>query len=440
MATKHDQILKYIEGLPIGDRISVRSIAKNLGVSEGTAYRAIKDAENIGLVSTIQRVGTIRIERKLKKHIEKLTFGEVVRIIEGDVLGGSAGLDKVLNKFVIGAMTEKAMTRYITPGSLMIVGNRQGVQKLALENGAAVLITGGFDTESEIADLADELEMPVLRTTYDTFTVATMINRALSDQLIKKDIMLVSDIYTSLEKTNYLYATNTIADYQHLSEKTHHSRFPVVNKSLRLVGIVTAKDVLGKSETLTMDKVMTKDPIVVKKMMSVASVSHQMIWDGLEVMPVVEDDLSLVGFVSRQDVMKAMQLVQRQPQIADTISDQISGEVMPVEETGKNGDIQFKFTVAPQMVNSVGTISFGVLSEIIANVTQRTMITNQRRNVLIEQMSLHYLRLIQLESELDIRPRVLEIGRRSAKLDIEVYLENALVAKAIVVCQVMERT
>ena len=443
MATKHDQIIKYIEELPIGDRISVRSIAKNLGVSEGTAYRAIKDAENIGLVSTIQRVGTIRIERKLKKHIEKLSFGEVVRIIEGDVLGGANGLDKVLNKFVIGAMTENAMTRYITPGSLMIVGNRQGVQKLALENGAAVLITGGFNVEEEIAHLADKLEMPVLRTTYDTFTVATMINRALSDQLIKKDIMLVSDIYTTLEKTNYLFSTDTIESYQQLSEQTHHSRFPVVNKNLRLVGIVTAKDILGKSNLLTMDKVMTRDPIVVKKMMSVASVSHQMIWDGLEVMPVVEDDLSLVGFVSRQDVMKAMQLVQRQPQIADTISDQISGGVMPVEEQNegsKNIEPSFKFSVAPQMVNSVGTISFGVLSEIISNVTQRTMIVHQRRNVLIEQMNLHYLRLIQLESELDIRPRILEIGRRSARLDVEVYLENAIVAKAIVVCQVMERT
>lgn len=91
---------------------------------------------------------------------------------------------------------------------------------------------------------------------------------------------------------------------------------------------------------------MTKDPNVVKKMMSVASVSHQMIWDGLEVMPVVEDDLALVGIVSRQDVMKAMQLVQRQPQIADTISDQISGEVMPVEENGKE-TTRFRFSVAP---------------------------------------------------------------------------------------------
>lgn len=59
--------------------------------------------------------------------------------------------------------------------------------------------------------------------------------------------------------------TQTIADYQALSESTHHSRFPVVNKKLRLVGIVTAKDVIGKSEHLTVDKVMTKDPNVVKK-------------------------------------------------------------------------------------------------------------------------------------------------------------------------------
>lgn len=68
MATKHDLILEYIESLPVGNRISVRSIAKELNVSEGTAYRAIKDAENVGLVSTIQRVGTIRIERKLKTY------------------------------------------------------------------------------------------------------------------------------------------------------------------------------------------------------------------------------------------------------------------------------------------------------------------------------------------------------------------------------------
>ncbi|EHL2592243.1 metal-dependent hydrolase, partial [Listeria monocytogenes] len=33
MATKHEQILKYIENLAVGEKISVRKIAKNLSVS-----------------------------------------------------------------------------------------------------------------------------------------------------------------------------------------------------------------------------------------------------------------------------------------------------------------------------------------------------------------------------------------------------------------------
>lgn len=443
MATKHDLILAHIESLPVGDRISVRGIAKALSVSEGTAYRAIKDAENIGLVSTIQRVGTIRIERKLKKNIEKLTFGEVVQIIEGDVLGGSAGLDKVLNKFVIGAMKEDAMVRYIDPGSLMIVGNREEVHRLALEHGAAVLITGGFGTTEEICQLADKVEMPILRTTYDTFTVATMINRALSDQLIKKDIMLVSDIFMPLEKTIYLELGHTVKDYKRLAEETSHSRFPVVNKNMRLVGIVAPKDILEKTDDQLIERVMTKDPSFVKREMSIASVSHQMIWDGLEVMPVVSDDLSLVGLVSRQDVMKAMQLIQRQTQISDTISDQISGEIQ-VTETDQDGkkleEPFYTFKVTPQMVNEVGTISFGVLNEVVGAAAKRALVQKQRRNTWIEQVNLHYFRLIQLESEVVAKPRILELGRRSAKVEIEIYLENTLAALAIVTCQVLERT
>ena len=442
MATKHDLIIAHIESLPVGERISVRGIAKELDVSEGTAYRAIKDAENSGIVSTIQRVGTIRIERKLKKHIEKLTFAEVSKIVEGEVLGGSAGLEKDLNKFVIGAMEEKAMERYITPGSLMIVGNRTNVQKLALKEGAAVLITGGFETTPEIETIADEQALPIISTTYDTFTVATMINRALSDQLIKKDILLVGDIYMPLDKTQYLETTELVKDYKALSELTTHTRFPVVNKNRRVVGIVTAKDVLEKSDQQVIERIMTKDPRMAKKTMSVASVSHQMIWEGLEVMPVVTDDLSLLGIVTRQDIMKAMQLVQRQPQVSDTISDQIAGQIQMVEydfEGNKLEQPEFRFTVTPQMVNELGTISFGVLSEIIASTTKRSLLINQRRNTWIEQVNLHYFRLIQLESEIVLRPKILEFGRRSAKLDIEIFIENSLVGKAIVVCQVMER-
>ncbi|MDR0922093.1 MAG: CBS domain-containing protein [Lactobacillales bacterium] len=436
MTTKHELILKHIETLPVGDKISVRGIAKSLRVSEGTAYRAIKEAENEGLVSTIERVGTIRIERKRNKMIERLTFGEIVRIIEGEVLGGKRGLDKVLNGFIIGAMRKEAIERYIIPGGLMIVGNRTNIQKYAIEQDLAVLITGGFDVEDEIIALADRSNIPIIRTTYDTFTVATMINRALSDQLIKKDIMLLSDIYTPLERTNYLTAMNTVKDYMKLVKDAGETKIPIVAGNRRLVGIVTGKDVFNRSPETTLDKVMTKDPIVARKSMSVASVSHQMVWDGLEVLPVVNDDYTLTGVVSRYDVMKATQLIQRQQQQVDTLSDQIAGLVVE-QQTSEMP--RYEFEVTPQMVNSMGTISYGVLSEIVADVTERVMTGQHKRNIMIEQMSLYYMRVVQLESKLLLVPKILESSRRAATLDIEIFIDSSMVAKAIVTLQMLER-
>ncbi len=441
MATKHEQIIQYIETMPVGEKLSVRTIAKNLNMSEGTAYRAIKDAENIGLVSTIERVGTIRIERKSKENIETLTFGQISKIIEGDVLGGKKGLDKTLSKFIIGAMQREAMERYISPGSLMIVGNRNDIQEFALEKGAAVLITGGFDTDEAIIRLADEVDMPILRTTYDTFTVATMINRAMTDQLIKKEIMLVEDIYTPIEETKFLSLDDTVYDYRKLNTESTHSRFPIVNHNMRLVGIITAKDILGKADTVSLERVMTREPIVAKTHMSVASVAHRMIWDGLEVLPVVKDNLQLLGIISRQDVMKAMQLAQRQPQVGNTIEDQVVENLELIEEEMDVNQLPaYRFKITPQMTNSIGTVSFGVLSEVLASTTKKILYSLQKRNAVIEQMDIYHLKMIQIDSVIEIRSKILELGRRSSKLDVEVYLENSLVGKAIVTCQLMEKS
>ena len=437
MSTKHQRIIEYIESLPVGEKISVRSIAKNMQLSEGTAYRAIKAAENLGVVSTIERVGTIRIERKSKENFEKLSFGEIVKIIEGEVYGGSEGLDKILNRFVIGAMTEDAMTRYIHPESLVIIGNRKEAQLLALEQGAAVLITGGFTASDELICTSDELAIPVIGTTYDTFTVASLINRAMTDQLIKKKIMIVSDIYTDYSHTHYLMIDDTVEDYRKMNHKTGNSRFPVINHSNRLVGVVTAKDVIGKSDHLVIERVMTKNPSVTKLHASVASVAHSMIWNGLEMLPVVQDNMELLGIISRQDVMKAMQLAQRQPQVGNTFEDDVAESLNVLEMDTQQA--KFQFTVTPQMTNNLGMLSFGVLCEVVSVASKEFISRSQRRNAVIEQLDLHYLKMIPIDSEIILQIQSLDNGRKITKLDISVYLENTIVAKAVMSSQLMER-
>ena len=122
--TKHELIIRYIKALEVGAKISVRQIAKELDVSEGTAYRAIKEAEAQGLVSSIPKVGTIRIESEDEKGIEDLTLREVAKIIEGEVLTSRGNLGLSPANFVIGSYSPEILKKFLVKNSLLFVGNR----------------------------------------------------------------------------------------------------------------------------------------------------------------------------------------------------------------------------------------------------------------------------------------------------------------------------
>lgn len=219
--SKHQEILSYLEELPIGKRVSVRSISNHLGVSDGTAYRAIKEAENRGIVETRPRSGTIRVKSQ-KVAIERLTYAEIAEVTSSEVLAGQEGLEREFSKFSIGAMTEQNILSYLHDGGLLIVGDRTRIQLLALENENAVLVTGGFHVQDDVLTLANKKGIPVLRSKHDTFTVATMINKALSNVQIKTDILTVDFPDTILTKFYNLVFYITVTFCNKLTYIIHH--------------------------------------------------------------------------------------------------------------------------------------------------------------------------------------------------------------------------
>src|SRR5699024_3654136 len=421
--------------LDVGEKISVRQIAKQLEVSDGTAYRAIKEAENRGLVSTIERVGTVRIESKEKENFKKLTFAEVINVVDGQVLGGRGGLHKTLNKLVIGAMQLDAMMRYTEVDSLLIVGNRVKAHELALKAGAAVLITGGFDTKDHIKKLADEKNLPIMSTSYDTYTVAEMINRAIYDQLIKKEIIFVSDIYTPYDEVHHLYKSDHVSDWYKLNELTTHTRFPVIDDERKVCGMVTSKDVVNLDDEVTIEKVMTKNPVVVQAKTSLAYVAHLMVWEGIEVVPVVNHAQQLEGLVSRQDVLKALNEMQRQPQVGETIHDVISRGL----ETVDGKPTVFQTDVTPQMTNQLGTLSNGVLTTLVTESSTRLIQHVKKCNMVVESLNIYFIEPVPIDSQLIIKPELLDAGRLYAKINIEIYSNKRLVCKGMLMAQLMDR-
>lgn len=414
----------------------MRKIAREMEVSEGTAYRAIKEAENQGLVSTRERIGTVRVERKQRMNIHKLTFAEVARIVDGEVLGGERGLELPLNKFVIGAMEHDAMKRYIEPGSLLIVGNRNAAHIAALQAGAGVLITGGFDTSAQVKRMADQTGLPIISSSYDTFTVASMINRAISDSMIKKKIVLVEDLLGGTRKPITLKTTSTVEEWEYLLEETGHTRYPVVDEWNRLVGMVTSKDIIGAERNQTIDRLMTRNPRKVTPSTSVAAAAHMMVWEGIELLPVVDANRKLLGVIGRQDVLKAMQYAQMQPQFGETIEDLIWNGFE--QERDESGDLVFRGVASPQMSSRLGTVSEGVLATLMSQAACSAIQEQRKGDMVLENMSIYYVRPLQIDSEVEIRPKTIEVSRKFGKVEVSVIHQGSVIAKSMLTAQLID--
>ncbi|MGZ9583241.1 DRTGG domain-containing protein [Paenibacillus marinisediminis] len=431
--TKHEQLLHHIEQLKPGTKISVRKLAKQLGVSEGTAYRAVKEAEGSGLVITKERIGTVRVEKKPRNLSDHLTFSEVVDIVEGHVLGGARGLVKTLNKYVIGAMKLDAMVRYIDAGSLLIVGNREDAHRMALQHGAGVLITGGFSTSREVKMLADSLDLPIISSKYDTFTVASMINRALFDRLIKKKIMLVEDIVQPKTQTFVMKANSTVLQFEQLREQTGQDRFPIVDEWNRVMGMITYKDIMGTMPEQTLEKLYTRHPITVSLSTTLASAAHTMVWEGIEVLPVVDRNRKLMGIITRAEVLMAMRDARKEPQLGETFEDLIWNGFQEMRD--EDGKLYFQGVITPQMVNALGAVSDGIITSIMTNAALKSVKDVRVHDHIMENVTTYFVRPIQIEEIVTIHPRFIEMSRKFCKLEMELKRQDQLVAKAMMTAQ-----
>lgn len=423
--SKHQEIISYLEQLPIGKRVSVRSISNRLKVSDGTAYRAIKEAENRGLVETRPRSGTVRVKSR-QTTIEHLTYNEIAEVTSSQILAGQRGLEREFSRFAIGAMTEENVTRYLVDGGMMIVGDRKEIQLLALSHHNAVLVTGGFDVDEEVLLLANRLGIPVLRSKEDTYTVATTITKALSNIQIKTDIVTVEKVYRPSYEYGFLRETDTVKDYLDLVKKNHVSRFPVINQHHMVVGVITMRDASGRSNDTILDKVMTRSVFTTELSVSVANISQRMITEDFEMIPVVKGNRALIGVVTRRDIMDAIN--QHQASSQPTFSDQIIHKL-----SMKDGE--FHLVVEPFMLEKNGVLSQGVITEILTNATKK-LLEEYRKNLIIEHISVYFLQTAQLDDYLTIQSKVVQQTRRSALVDYEIYLDKQMVMKATITAKI----
>ncbi|WP_141771734.1 CBS domain-containing protein, partial [Bacillus licheniformis] len=256
----------------------------------------------------------------------------------------------------------------------------------------------------------------------------------------KKEVVLVEDILTPLEKTVCLSPHEKLERWYEKNFETGHGRFPIVDEQMKIHGILTSKDVAGYDRSVLIEKVMTKNPITVIGKTSVASAAQMMVWEGIEVLPVVDERQKLIGMISRQDVLKALQMIQKQPQVGEKLDDIVTGGFKESDHDKNKPAPVYQYEVTPQMTNHLGTISYGVFTTILTEAANRFLRSRKKGELVIESMTIYFLKPVQMESVIEIKPNILEAGRKFGKMDIEVFHQGALVGKAMMMVQLMERS
>ena len=128
----------------------------------------------------VRVLGSIPVARELGY----LHVGEIAEALNAEVLAGEDGLDRTIEKTMVGGMTAESALKDMRrlPRKAMITGgDRSDMLTAALATDTSCLIlTGGLYPARQILAKADELKVPVLLVGHSTAVTAELVDRLIA--------------------------------------------------------------------------------------------------------------------------------------------------------------------------------------------------------------------------------------------------------------------
>ncbi|WP_092326033.1 putative manganese-dependent inorganic diphosphatase [Butyrivibrio sp. YAB3001] len=162
-------------------------------------------------------------------------YRNIVETIDGELIVGE--IDDVLTKgkVVIAAANPDMMENVIEEGDVVILGNRYDMQLCAIEmNAGCIIVCEGAEVARTIQIQAKEHGTKIIKTPYDTFIVARLINQSMPIEYVMKHDNLVS-----------FHMDDFIEDIQEAMAQMRHRYFPVLDKNNHYIGMISRRNFLG---------------------------------------------------------------------------------------------------------------------------------------------------------------------------------------------------
>lgn len=165
----------------------------------------------------------------------KTPYANIIETLEGELVVGDEEASLMEGKVLIAAANPDLMENYIEKGDIVILGNRYESQLCAIEmNAQCIIVCDGATISKTITKLAQNKDCTIIRTPYDTFTAARLIN-----QSIPIRFFMTGNEITSFSTEDY------IEDIRNIMAKKRHRYFPILDKEGCYCGMISKRNLLG---------------------------------------------------------------------------------------------------------------------------------------------------------------------------------------------------
>ena len=232
-------------------------VSKDISVKD--AWTKMKELNVVTLPITCKKrlIGLITIGDIAKSYFEvydstilstaKTRFQNIVDTLNGTVITGDINEVFTKGKVVIAAANPDMMENYIEEGDIVILGNRYEAQLCAIEMEAkCIIVCEGAGISKTITKVANERDCIIISTSYDTYTVARLINQSMPIEFLMR------------KKEDGVISFNTddfIEDIQGIMAKKRHRDFPIEDNKNNYIGMISRRNLLsaGKKQIILVD-------------------------------------------------------------------------------------------------------------------------------------------------------------------------------------------
>ena len=188
-----------------------------------------------------QLIGIVTISDIIRSYIDVWDNGilgksgtpidNIIDTLSAEVVVVPNEMKPLTGKLLVLAMEPKSAVEYIEENDIVICGDRNDVQELAMNsNISLMIITGNIKAEEEIIKLGEQNGITIISTPYDTFTTARLITQSVPiSYVMSRDNLMV-------------FALDDLVDnVKEKMSQTRYRSYPVIDEdnNNKVVGLIS---------------------------------------------------------------------------------------------------------------------------------------------------------------------------------------------------------